>query len=248
MEAQCQNNQPHSPNESNICIVCGADLKPHIHDYIVGDGQGNRSCLCGEPMPQASTELVKEPAQEIVQETPQVEQTVSDPNRDADTGQFVEGNDASKSNSGGRPTVMTPEVLEKLRQAFLIGCTDIEACLAANISRATLNNYQNANPDFLDKKEEWKQNPLLKARNTIYNNLDDKDMARWYAERKNKDEFSSRSEITGKDGAELPPVRIEYVVPTDPIKPDQTASSADQIPGNSETTPSVVVVDGSINE
>ena len=40
-----------------------------------------------------------------------------------------------------------------------MGCTDDEACLHAEITPATLYNYQNANPEFLEQQEYWKNNP-----------------------------------------------------------------------------------------
>ena len=122
---------------------------------------------------------------------------------------------ADKSNPVGRPTVVTPDVVDKLEYAFSIGCTDIEACLHANISRATLYNYQNANPDFLDRKEELKETLVLKARKVVSDSIDkdDKGMSQWYLERKKKSEFSVRQENTGADGKDLipPKVTIELV-------------------------------------
>ena len=59
----------------------------------------------------------------------------------------------------GRPTIIDNTKLQKLREAFLMDCTDDEACLYAEIAPATLYNYQNANPEFLDQKEHWKNNP-----------------------------------------------------------------------------------------
>lgn len=38
----------------------------------------------------------------------------------------------------GRPTVMTKQALSKLRTAFMIGCTDKEACIHAGISESVL--------------------------------------------------------------------------------------------------------------
>lgn len=107
-------------------------------------------------------------------------------------------------NLGGRPTVMTDEIIENLKQAFLMDCTDEEACQNAGISPGTLYNYQRENAWFLQEKELWKQNPFLKARQTVYNALNDPLNARWYLERKKKKEFSVRNELTGPDGTELP--------------------------------------------
>lgn len=107
-------------------------------------------------------------------------------------------------NPDGRPTVMTPDVLTKLREAFMFGCTDAEAAAFAKIGVATLYNYQNDHPEFLEQKNEWKKNPFLKARATIYNNLSDKDIAKWFLERKLRKEFapSLRMQHSGHIGSD----------------------------------------------
>ena len=70
----------------------------------------------------------------------------------------------SKGNKGGRPTVVTKEVLSKLEEAFLLGCTDLEACFAAGIGETTLYRYIEANPEFRERKEALKQRPIYLAR------------------------------------------------------------------------------------
>jgi hypothetical protein len=94
----------------------------------------------------------------------------------------------------GRPTVLTQDVVQKLEHAFSIGATDIEACFYAGISRGTLYNYQKENPDFLDRKEMLKERQVFKARMVIVQALQDgdKNMAKWYLERKRKDEFATQ--------------------------------------------------------
>lgn len=96
----------------------------------------------------------------------------------------------------GRPTKLTPETIDKLRTAFLMGCSDIEACLYADISKTALYNYQQKNPNFVDQKEQWKEQLTLKARTVIANSLNNKDenTAKWYLERKAKNEFSTKVE------------------------------------------------------
>ena len=40
----------------------------------------------------------------------------------------------------GRPTVMTPAIVSKIEQAYMLGATDTEACLFANLLKTkTLN-------------------------------------------------------------------------------------------------------------
>ena len=99
-------------------------------------------------------------------------------------------------NKGGRPTVMTPETVKKLEDAFIIGCTDEEACFYANISKPTLYDYIKLHPEFSDRKEALKKSPSFKAKKNIVNALEegDKETSKWYLERKNKDEFSTKTE------------------------------------------------------
>ena len=96
----------------------------------------------------------------------------------------------------GRKTVMTPEIINKLEQAFSMGCSDLEACLYADIGKTTLYNYQNENPEFLERKEKLKEKLVLKARSVIADSLNkqDENTAKWYLERKAKNEFSTKVE------------------------------------------------------
>jgi hypothetical protein len=100
-----------------------------------------------------------------------------------------------KKSNAGRPHAITPEVLAKLEQGFKIGLTDTECCCYADIDEATLYRYQKENPEFCEKKRKWKQNPIAKAKHTIYKNLDDAKTAQWYLERKCKEEFSTQSKL-----------------------------------------------------
>lgn len=101
----------------------------------------------------------------------------------------------------GRPTVMTPEVIEKLENAFALGHTDDEACLIVDIDPASLYRYCEDNPNFATKKERLKQTPTIKARRNIIERLNSKDVetSKWYLARKNKGEFSERTDITSMD-------------------------------------------------
>lgn len=100
-----------------------------------------------------------------------------------------------KKHAGGRPTKFTPETVKKLEEAFLMGCSDLEACLVADISKTSLYNYQNANPEFVERKEKLKETPILNARQCVINEVkSNPDMALKYLERKRKKEFSLRQE------------------------------------------------------
>lgn len=97
---------------------------------------------------------------------------------------------------------MTPEVLLKLEQAFAVGASDLEACFYADISKSALYNYQNDNPEFVERKEKLKERPVLLARQTVVKALaSDSGLAMNFLTRKAKREFSERIEtdITSND-------------------------------------------------
>ena len=104
--------------------------------------------------------------------------------------------DTNKNGTAGRPTVMTTDVIQKLEHAFSIGASDKEACLYAGIAPQTLYGYQQDNPKFLERKEQLKETPFLKARTTIAQSLNSTAGAQWFLERKKRDEFGKSTEET----------------------------------------------------
>lgn len=105
--------------------------------------------------------------------------------------------------TGGRPTVMTEMVLVKLEAAFSMDCTIREACNYAGISKDAYYDYCLKNPKYSDRVEALREKPILLARQTVVAELSNPEGARWYLERKRKKEFSTRTELTGGEGAEL---------------------------------------------
>lgn len=93
---------------------------------------------------------------------------------------------------GGRPTVMTPETIDKLEYVFALGGTDKEACLYADISLQALYDYQTKHPEFVERKELLKSKPILKARTTLVEALKDPETAKWYLTKKRRREFDSK--------------------------------------------------------
>ncbi len=91
---------------------------------------------------------------------------------------------------------MTAHRLAKLREAFLFGATDEEACLLARIHPSTLYKYQQENEEFSEEKGRLKLNPVLKARQAIFKDLDNVTTAKWYLERKMKSEFGTDPKLT----------------------------------------------------
>lgn len=110
-----------------------------------------------------------------------------------------------------RPTVMTQEVIDKLEYAFSMGCSDIEACLHADISPATLYNHQEKHPEFLERKEALKSSPIFIARESVLKGLkSNPDLALKFLERRKKDEFSTKTE-QDLNVKEIPPLLVKFI-------------------------------------
>ena len=110
----------------------------------------------------------------------------------------------------GRPSVMTKEVVEKLEWAFRRGFNDEEASFHAGIDKGTLYNYCHDNPDFSTRKEMLKRCLVVRSKELLAESIEGGDVnnGKWLLERKAKDEFSIRTEQTGKDGKDLIPDSI----------------------------------------
>lgn len=116
-------------------------------------------------------------------------------------------------------------VVQKLEEAFAMGCTDLEACLYADISKSAFYAYQDKHPEFLNRKEILKERPVLQARNSVIKAMRyDGNLALKYLERKKKSEFALRTEMTGKDGADLMPAPI--------LGGESQAKAGDAVPSN----------------
>ena len=104
---------------------------------------------------------------------------------------------------------MTEDTISKLCEAFALGCTDREAALFADISPSVLYRYQEAHPEFKERKQALKERPVLKARAAVVDALQSDNekeralMARWYLEHKKADEFNTRQEVTIEAGGVL---------------------------------------------
>jgi hypothetical protein len=86
-------------------------------------------------------------------------------------------------------------ILQKLEEAFMLGGTDQEACIYADISPSALYEYQKKNPEFLERKTALKNMPSLRAKKAIVDRLDkDTSLAQWWLIRRNRKEFGDRIE------------------------------------------------------
>lgn len=112
----------------------------------------------------------------------------------------------------GRPSSMTPAVIQALETAFSYGATDKEACLHAGITTDTLLRYERKNPDFRERKHELKEMPSLKARKAVVDALDkDPDLALKFLERKKADEFAPTAKVKNTIELELHQIHGEIV-------------------------------------
>ena len=110
---------------------------------------------------------------------------------------------------GGRPTKeeerreriaaavskMTPETINKMKEAFAIDASIEEACFYAEISIQTYYNWIDKNPDLLEEFNRLRQRPVLAERREVVAGLQgDKHFSFAYLKSKRKKEFS---EIVG---------------------------------------------------
>jgi hypothetical protein len=102
----------------------------------------------------------------------------------------------STGNDVGRPPIITDQVILKLEEAFLMGCTDLEACLFAGISKTPFYTYQDEHPEFKERKELLKENPFIIARKAITDGLkDNEEFSLKYMKNKKNKEFNERQGI-----------------------------------------------------
>mgnify|MGYP003747028611 FL=1 len=98
----------------------------------------------------------------------------------------------------GRKTVKSEEIIRKIEECAALGSSIEEIAFYAGIHRATLYRWMDEDNKLKDRIEELQERPILKARQTIVKSLDDPEQAKWYLERKRKNEFSTKSEVESK--------------------------------------------------
>ena len=103
----------------------------------------------------------------------------------------------------GRPTVDTPETRQKIEEATALDASIEEVAFWANISRETYYQIIKKDKVFSDRLDALRNRPVLKARQTVVQALNNPVHAFEYLKRKRKAEFSERLEQTGADGQPL---------------------------------------------
>jgi hypothetical protein len=128
--------------------------------------------------------------------------------------------DNEGKNKVGRKTKMTEERLKNLEECFRLGMPKIKACASVGIDRDTLLNYERKNPSFTAQIEFWQKAPYRKGLESLISSFTTKviknkkggieriipanyENIKFYLKSKHKDEFSERTELTGKDGGAI---------------------------------------------
>lgn len=114
----------------------------------------------------------------------------------------------------GRPTKKNDETVALLLSAFAQGAAVYEACESAKIDTATFYRWINNDRDFAAKIADAKDLISNIAKGNLARKVIKGDVptSQWWLERKKKDEFSTRNELTGKDGKDLPTPILTGVV------------------------------------
>lgn len=99
-----------------------------------------------------------------------------------------------------RPTVMTDSTVKKLLYAFSNSFSDEEACCYAWISKQTLYNYWDKNPEFLDRKEVLKNKPSIKAKLNLVKAVENWNLSisKYWLEKKSWEEFWAQVSVASK--------------------------------------------------
>lgn len=105
----------------------------------------------------------------------------------------------------GRPPVITQDVVRILEDCLKNGFTVKKSCEIAKIGRTAYYDKVNSDKEFADKMDSAQDFATEKARQNIVMAIQENDVAtsKWWLERKAKDEFGTRTELTGKDGKDL---------------------------------------------
>lgn len=106
----------------------------------------------------------------------------------------------------GRPTERNDEINRKIEEAAALGATVEEIAMYCGVHRATLYRWMKEDEELRDRIEELRERPILKARQTIIKSLDNPADAKWYLEKKKKNEFGLNVDVTsgGEKIAVLP--------------------------------------------
>lgn len=98
---------------------------------------------------------------------------------------------------GGRPTVITARVVRLLVTCFQNGLTIRQACWQSGISHEAYYQRVKNDSEFADKMSKAQQLPSMTARTNVMTAIKKGDVSasKWLLERKDKEEFSSKTDV-----------------------------------------------------
>lgn len=97
------------------------------------------------------------------------------------------------------------QIVLDLKACFNRDYTDEQACRSAGINKTTYYDWCNKSNEFYEIMEAAKDNFINKAKGILYDKLEDKDTdaAKFVLERREKNRYSRRQELTGEDGKDI---------------------------------------------
>lgn len=106
---------------------------------------------------------------------------------------------------GGRSEALTPDKVQQLKIAFADGLTIDQACTFAKIAKQTYYNHGQRHPGFLDEMSVIRNAVDIHAKKNVVNLIKEGnyEASKFWLTTKCKDEFSTRTESTGKDGGAI---------------------------------------------
>ena len=133
-------------------------------------------------------------------------------------------------NPVGRPTVMTPENIYKLEEAWKRDMNDAEACFCAGIAPSSLYEYEKKHPEFSERKKELKNALFIQAKTLIADDLlaGNTNRAAWLLERRRAVDYAVGNKAMGPTGGAVEHVHRLVEVGVDDAKP---APDSEAVPG-----------------
>lgn len=116
------------------------------------------------------------------------------------------------------------EILQSLKPYFMLGYNRTRACTLALFNPTTLSNWEAADATITVQINAWIEYANHKARSNVVESIEkgDKDLSKWWLERKDRNDFATRQESTGNDGN---PIEINTKDITDPVKEKMLADA-----------------------
>lgn len=113
-------------------------------------------------------------------------------------GNGVTKHDITAAKISDAMTKRSPELIQKLEDAFAIDATIPEACMYAGISVSTYHNWTKSDPKLLHRFTELRLKPVLAARQEVVKGIKgDKRFAMEYLVKKKPDEFGASVKVEG---------------------------------------------------